>query len=320
MSTLASTEYHFEGQTGFYRGKVRDVYTINDKYLISVATDRISAFDVILPRPIPYKGQVLNQLAAYFLERTGETVPNWYINTPDPNATIGYKCQPFKIELVVRGALVGHLWREYQKGVRVLAGAKLPEGLKEYDSLPAPIITPTTKASSGHDEDIAPEEIINQNLASESQWQELSEKTLQLFAKGQSMAQDKGLFLADTKYEFGQLDGQIVLIDEVHTPDSSRYFYLDGYNDYVNGRTKEPPKHLSKEFTRAWLLDNGFSGQPGQKMPEMNDQLLQEISDRYIELYEQITGQKFVKQDETDVNQRIQTNLNQAIRSLDNAK
>lgn len=316
-STLIRTEYHFEGQTDFYRGKVRDVYTINDKYLVSIATDRISAFDVILPRPIPYKGQVLNQLAAYFLEQTRNTAPNWYISLPDPNATIGHKCQPFKIELIVRGVLVGHAWREYQKGARQLAGAELPDSLKEYDSLPTPIITPTTKAEAGHDEDISPAEIITQGLATEAQWQELSQLALKLFAKGQTMAQAKKLFLADTKYEFGRLNGQIVLIDEIHTPDSSRYFELDGYNNYVNNRIKEPPKHLSKEFTRAWLLDNGFSGQAGQTVPEMSDEIVEEISARYIELYEKITGQKFVKTNEEDINNRIQTNVKQAIRSLE---
>lgn len=306
---LPKTDFHFSGQTGVYHGKVRDVYTIGER-LVSVATDRISAFDVILPRAIPFKGQVLNELAAYFLEATQKIVPNWLQATPDPNVSVGRRAEPFKVEMVIRGLLVGHAWREYQAGKRELCGAAMPDGLKEYDALPEPIITPTTKAAAGHDEDISPEQIIKQSLVSEGDWQQLSDYTHQLFAEGQKMARERGLMLADTKYEFGKLpDGQIILIDEVHTPDSSRYFYADSYDDYVAGRAKDKPRHLSKEFVREWLMARGFQGQKGQELPEMDDEFVRSVSERYIELYEQMTGRTFVKADTADIAGRIETNV-----------
>jgi len=303
IQALASTDFKFPGQTGLYHGKVRDVYTINEDTLVSVATDRISAFDVILPRPIPYKGQVLNQLAAHFLDTTKDIVPNWLQAVPDPNVSIGVKAEPFKVEMVIRGYLVGHAWREYAAGKRELCGAALPEGLKENDVLPEPIITPTTKASEGHDEDISPAEIVKQGLVAQADWQRLEEYTRQLFAKGQAMAAERGLVLADTKYEFGMYDGQIILIDEIHTPDSSRYFYADSMSD-------EKPKHLSKEFVREWLMSNGFSGQSGQRVPEMTDEFVNQVSERYIELFQEMTGQKFAKAAAADIMKRIEANVN----------
>lgn len=316
-NALISTEYHFEGQTSLYNGKVRDVYTIRNKYIVAVATDRISAFDVILPEPIPYKGQVLNQLAAYFLGSTKDIVSNWFISSPDVNASIGYKCEPFKVEIVVRGMLVGHAWREYKDGKRILCGESMPDGLKEFDLFDDPIITPATKAESGHDEDISAELIVQNGLATQEQFDEMRDLALKLFARGQEMAKDKGLILADTKYEFGMKDDKIMLIDEIHTPDSSRYFYLDGYDDYIKDVSTQEPKHLSKEFTRNWLMENGFSGQPGQQMPKMSEEIVQEISDRYIELYEKLTGQEFARLEYTDITERIENNVIKEIRSLE---
>ena len=282
----------FPNQTSFYSGKVRDVYTINNNYLVMVASDRISAFDVILPRPIPYKGQVLNQIASYMLEQTKDICPNWLIDVPAPNVSIGYKCEPFKIEMVVRGNLVGHSWRTYQSGERYLCGQKMPDGLKENDFFPEPLITPSTKASAGHDEDISEEEIIKQGLASAADWAVLKDYTLALFAKGKEIAQKRGLILADTKYEFGKLNGLICLMDEIHTPDSSRYFYLDGFEDRLANGEKQ--LQLSKEFVREWLIENNFMGKEGQTVPEMSDEWIKTISNRYIELYEKIIGERFI--------------------------
>jgi phosphoribosylaminoimidazole-succinocarboxamide synthase len=299
--TIKSTDFSFPGQTDIYHGKVRDVYTIGDNLLVSIATDRISAFDVILPRPIPYKGQVLNQLAAHFLQKTSDIVPNWLEATPDPNVSTGIKAEPFKVEMVIRGLLVGHAWREYQAGKRELCGQSMPDGLKEYDAFPDPIITPSTKADEGHDEDISADEIITQGLATSEEWAQLENYTRQLFARGQQMAKEQGLVLADTKYEFGKVDGKIILIDEVHTPDSSRYFYADSLNE-------EKPKHLSKEFVREWLMANGFDGH-GQPVPEMTDEFVSMVSDRYIELYQEVTGEQFVKAETGNILERIKTNV-----------
>lgn len=313
---IETTNFTFPQQTGLYHGKVRDVYTINDTYLVAVASDRISAFDVILPRAIPHKGQVLNQTATYFLEKTADIAPNWLLSVPDPNVSIGYKCESFKIEMVVRGLLVGHAWREYAAGKRQLCGVKLPDGMQEYDAFPKPIITPSTKADEGHDEDISAEDIIQKGLATKEQWQELCNLTQKLFARGQEMARERGLVLADTKYEFGLFDNKIYLIDEIHTPDSSRYFYKDSYEAFIADRAKEPPKHLSKEFVRQWLLDNNFSGQNGQTTPEMTDEIVQSISRRYIELYEQVTGQTFVPATDDNPQQRIETSVTKALQTV----
>jgi phosphoribosylaminoimidazole-succinocarboxamide synthase len=309
IQAISSTDFSFPGQTALYHGKVRDVYTIGRDRLVIVATDRISAFDVVLTRAIPCKGQVLNQLAAHFLEKTGDIVPNWLQGVPDPNVSIGRKADPVKIEMVVRGCLVGHAWREYKAGARTLCGVPLPVGLVEYDSFPEPIITPTTKADEGHDEDISAEDCIKQGLATAEEWQQLSDYSLKLFARGQEMARARGLVLADTKYEFGRLDGQLIVIDEVHTPDSSRYFYAAGYDAYVGGQKDVTPKHLSKEFVREWLMDKGYSGQSGQTMPELTDDFLNMVSERYIELYQEMTGDKFAKADTADVIGRIETNI-----------
>jgi phosphoribosylaminoimidazole-succinocarboxamide synthase len=292
-------------QTAFYKGKVRDVYTVSDKYMAMVVSDRISAFDVVLPRPIPYKGQVLNQIAAQFLDATSDIVPNWKISVPLPNATVGYKCETYPIEMVVRGNMTGHAWRTYKSGKRELCGIALPEGLKENDYFASPIITPTTKAHEGHDEDISREEIISSGLIPEAEYKELERITLALFQRGRQMANDRGLILVDTKYEFGRIGDTIYLIDEIHTPDSSRYFYLEGFNDrQENG---QPQKQLSKEFVREWLMDNGFQGKEGQQVPEMTDEVIAGISDRYIELYEHVTGRKFHKEDvsEAEMQERI---------------
>lgn len=313
---ITRTDFDFPGQTGVYHGKVRDVYTINDKYMLSVATDRISAFDVILPRGIPFKGQVLNQLAAYFLDATKDIIPNWLISVPDPNISFGHRCDPYKIEMVIRGCLVGHAWREYEAGKRELCGNPMPEGLKEYDEFPTPIITPSTKAESGHDEDIAPEDAVNTGLCTKQEWTQLAELTQKLFARGKEMAAKQNLYLADTKYEFGKKDGKIYLIDEIHTPDSSRYFYLDSYQKYLSDR-KELPKHLSKEFVREWLMARDFSGQDGQKMPEMTDEFVNSVSERYIELYEEMSGQKFVKSPaDEDILKRIEANAKKVLETL----
>lgn len=299
----------FPGQTAVYHGKVRDVYSINDHWIVMIATDRISAFDVILPRPVPYKGQVLNQLAAYFLEATRDIVPNWLEAVPDPNAGVGRKAEPLLIEIVVRGCLVGHVWREYQSGKRQLCGAVMPDGMEEYDTFPEPIITPTTKADAGHDEDISPEECIAQGLATAEEWQQLHDYTLRLFARGQEMARARGLVLADTKYEFGRLDGKLILIDEIHTPDSSRYYYADSYDAYVGGDKATKPKQLSKEFVREWLMERGFRGQDGEAVPELTGEFLVQASERYIELYEKMTGEAFVKPPIGDIIARIQDNV-----------
>ncbi len=285
------------------------MYTIGNDCLVSIATDRISAFDVVLPRAIPYKGQVLNQLAAHFLEQTGDIIENWLQAVPDPNASVGRKAEPVKIEIVVRGCLVGHAWREYEAGKRQLCGVDLPEGLQEYDGFESPIITPTTKADAGHDEDISGAECVKLGLATAEEWQQLSDYALKLFARGQQLARDRGLVLADTKYEFGRLDGKLILIDEVHTPDSSRYFYADSYDAYVAGHKDEAPKHLSKEFVRAWLMEHGFSGQDGQAVPELTDVFVSSVSERYIELYDKLTGKAFVKADTADILRRIETNV-----------
>lgn len=307
--SVARTDFKFPGQTAVYHGKVRDVYSLGDKLIVMIATDRISTFDVVLPRPIPYKGQVLNQLAAHFLDKTRDIVPNWLQATPDPNVSVGLKAEPVKIELVIRSCLVGHAWREYEAGQRSLSGAAMPDGLKEYDAFPEPIITPTTKAETGHDEDLTPEEILAQGLATPEEWQQLTDYMRKLFASGQAMARERGLVLADTKYEFGRLDGQLILIDEVHTPDSSRYFYADSYDAYVGGKQTDTPRHLSKEFVREWLMDKGYSGQPDQIMPDLPDEFLDLVSARYIELYEKMTGVKFKKAPAGDVMKRIDTNV-----------
>ena len=288
---IQSTNFKFPGTTEVYHGKVRDVYTINNNVLVMVASDRISAFDVILPKPIPYKGQVLNQLAAYFLAATRDVAPNWLISTPDPRVAIGYRCEPVKVEMVIRGYLSGHSWREYKSGKRIICGVSMPEGLKENDKFPEPIITPTTKAAAGHDEDISREEILRQELVSEKDYLQMEDYTRKLFARGTEMALKQGLILVDTKYEFGILNGEVVLMDEIHTPDSSRYFYAAGYAE--RQAAGEHQKQLSKEFVREWLIANGFMGKEGQVVPEMTESWIKTISDRYIELYEHVTGIKF---------------------------
>jgi len=312
MEALKETNFHFANQTGFYRGKVRDVYYFKDKLAV-VATDRISAFDVVLPRAIPYKGQVLNQIAAFSLAATADLVPNWVLAQPDPCVTIGVKCEPFKVEMVIRGYLAGHAWREYKSGKRTICGQPLPEALRENDKLPEPIITPTTKAAEGHDEDISPENIIATNLVLESEYQQLENYTRALFSRGTAIAAERGLILVDTKYEFGKAGDQIYLIDEIHTPDSSRYFYQEGYEQrQAQGTAK---RQLSKEFVRQWLLDNNFSGQAGQSVPDMSDDWLEQISARYIELYEIITGKKFIKNSYENVLGRIEESIEQNILS-----
>ena len=292
------TPFSLPGQTGFYRGKVRDVYSIGNQWLVMIASNRISAFDVILPRPIPYKGQVLNQIAAYMLNATRDICPNWLTDVPAPNVSIGKRCEPFKIEMVVRGNLTGHAWRTYSSGKRILCGAAMPEGMKENDYFPSPIITPSTKASEGHDEDISPEEIIATGLATAAEWKTLSDYALKLFARGKEIAAKHGLILVDTKYEFGKLDGEIVLMDEIHTPDSSRYFYADGFEE--RQAKGERQKQLSKEFVREWLIANNFMGKEGQTVPEMADEWVETISKRYIELYEKVIGKTFVPEELTD--------------------
>ena len=283
------------GQTNFYKGKVRDVYTINDKHLVMIVSDRISAFDVVLPRPIPYKGQVLNQIAAQFLNATRDIVPNWMINVPLPNATLGFKCDTYPVEMVVRGNLTGHAWRTYKSGQRTLCGVTMPEGMKENDFFPKPILTPTTKAHEGHDEDISREEIISSGLVSKEEYEQIEKYTLALFERGREMAKDRGLILVDTKYEFGHIGDTIYLIDEIHTPDSSRYFYIEGYDE--RQKKGEQQRQLSKEFVREWLMDNGFQGKEGQQIPEMTEEVVGQISERYIELYEVVTGKTFMKHD-----------------------
>lgn len=291
---MLTSDFKFPGQTAFYKGKVRDVYTIDDKLMVMLVSDRISAFDVVLPRPIPYKGQVLNQVAAIMLEATKDIVPNWVKTVPLPNVTIGVKCETFPVEMVVRGNLTGHAWRTYKSGKRELCGVSMPEGMKENDFFPSPIITPTTKAHEGHDEDISREEIIAQGLVSETDYALLEKYTLALFERGKELAAKRGLILVDTKYEFGKIGDTIYVIDEVHTPDSSRYFYAEGYEE--NQQAGKQQRQLSKEFVREWLMENGFQGKDGQNVPEMTDEFVNSVSERYIELFENITGQKFVKE------------------------
>lgn len=305
-TTLVKTDYNFPGQTAVYHGKVRDVYTINDDVIVMIATDRISAFDVILPKGIPYKGQVLNQIAAYFLDSTADIVPNWKIAVPDPMVTVGYKCEGFKVEMIIRGYLAGSAWRDYKNGIRELCGVKLPEGMVENQKFPEPIITPTTKADAGHDENISKEEIISRGIVSAEDYAVMEDYTRKLFERGSKMAAEKGLILVDTKYEFGKRDGKVILIDEIHTPDSSRYFYADGYEERL--KNGEPQRQLSKEFVRQWLIDNGFMGKEGQQVPYMSDEFCESVTTRYIELYEHIVGQPFVKADENDLTQRIAVN------------
>ena len=308
MKALTHTDFNFPRQKSVYHGKVRDVYNINDELMVMVATDRISAFDVILPKGIPFKGQVLNQIAATFLDATSDIVPNWKLATPDPMVTVGLKCEGFRVEMIIRGYLTGSAWREYQNGCRELCGVKLPEGMKENQKFPTPIITPTTKADAGHDENISKEEIIAQGLVSKEDYELMEKYTYALFARGTEMAAEKGLILVDTKYEFGKKDGKVYLIDEIHTPDSSRYFYADGYQEkFEKG---EPQKQLSKEFVRQWLIDHNFIGKEGQQVPEMTDEYVNSVSDRYIELYEHIVGQKFNKADNhDDLAARIEKNV-----------
>lgn len=307
MNSLTNTNYNFPGQTNLYHGKVRDVYSIGDDILVMIATDRISAFDVVLPKGIPYKGQVLNQIASKFLDATSDIVPNWKIASPDPMVTIGTRCEPFKVEMVIRGYITGSAWRDYKKGARSICGIQLPEGLRENQRFETPIITPTTKADEGHDENISKEEIIAQGLVSKEDYEQLEKYTYELFKRGTEMANEKGLILVDTKYEFGKKDGKIYLIDEIHTPDSSRYFYSDGYEERF--QKGEEQKQLSKEFVRKWLMENGFQGQEGQKVPEMSEEYCLSVSERYIELYEKIVGEKFIKADTKDLEARIENNV-----------
>ncbi|MCF8304135.1 MAG: phosphoribosylaminoimidazolesuccinocarboxamide synthase [Bacteroidales bacterium] len=304
---IIESKLDLEGQKDVYRGKVRDVYNLEDKYLLMLATDRISAFDVVLPRGIPYKGQVLNQIAAKSLDATEDIVPNWKIAVPDPMVTFGRKCEPFMVEMVIRGYLTGHAWREYRSGKREICGETLPEGMKENQKFDKPIITPTTKALEGHDEDISKDEIIANDLVSKQDYEKLEKYTYALFERGTQMAEDKGLILVDTKYEFGIFDNKIYLIDEIHTPDSSRYFYLDEYRERFEKGL--PQKQLSKEFVREWLMEKGFHGKEGQQIPEMTDEFVNQVSERYIELYEKITGEKFEKADVSDVPSRVENNV-----------
>ncbi len=314
-TTLTNTDFRFPDQKGeVYHGKVRDVYNIADKYLVMVATDRISAFDVVLPKGIPFKGQVLNQIAAQFLDATSDIVPNWKVAVPDPMVTIGLRCEPFRIEMIVRGYLAGSAWREYAAGAREICGVKLPEGLRENEKLPHPIITPTTKADAGHDENISREEIIRRGIVSQEDYEQVERYALALFERGTEMAASRGLILVDTKYEFGKHDGKVILIDEIHTPDSSRYFYADGYAERL--AAGEPQKQLSKEFVRKWLMDHGFMGKAGQQVPEMTDEYCREVSERYIELYEHITGEKFLRGDEKDLAARIDSNVKDCLKVI----
>ena len=311
-NALTKTDFNFPGQKSVYHGKVRDVYNINDDFLVMVVSDRISAFDVVLPKGIPYKGQVLNQIAEKFLDATADIVPNWKIASPDPNVTVGHMCEPFKVEMVIRGYLTGHAAREYKLGKRMICGMPMPEGMKENQKFPEPIITPTTKASEGHDEDISRDEIIAQGLVDKADYEMLEDYTRKLFQRGTEMAAAMGLILVDTKYEFGKKDGQIYLIDEIHTPDSSRYFYAEGYEKRL--AANEPQKQLSKEFVRQWLIENGFQGKEGQTVPFMSDEFVASVSDRYIELYENITGDTFQKSDIAKINARIENAVNEFLK------
>ncbi|MBR4521651.1 MAG: phosphoribosylaminoimidazolesuccinocarboxamide synthase [Prevotella sp.] len=312
---LTKTEYHFEGQTAVYHGKVRDVYTINDDIMVMVATDRISAFDVVLPKGIPFKGQVLNQIAAKFLDATKDICPNWKLATPDPQVTVGLKCEGFRVEMIIRGILTGSAWRDYEKGCREICGVKLPDGMKENQRFPEPIITPTTKADEGHDMNISKEEIIAQGIVSKEDYEIMEDYTRKLFARGQEIAAKQGLILVDTKYEFGKRDGKVYLIDEIHTPDSSRYFYADGYEEkFAKG---EPQKQLSKEFVRQWLIEHNFMNEPGQTMPEITDAYAESVAERYIELYEHIVGEKFDRStDQSNIEARIEKNVTNYLKTL----
>ena len=313
--TILSSRYNFPGQKSVYKGKVRDVYNINDKYLLMIVSDRISAFDVVLPKGIPFKGQVLNQIAAKFLDATSDIVPNWKIATPDPTVTFGHKCEPYPVEMIVRAYLTGSAWRSYKSGAREICGVKIPDGMKEHQRFETPVITPTTKAEQGkHDEDISRSEIIKRGLVSEEEYKLLEKFTMEIFLRGSEIAASHGLILVDTKYEFGRKDGSIYLIDEINTPDSSRYFYADEYQERFDKGLQQ--KQLSKEFVREWLMANGFQGQTGQVVPEMSDQFVNEVSERYIELYENITGEKFVKEDITDVPLRIEANCRSFLKSF----
>ena len=305
---LVKTDFHFQGLESVYHGKVRDVYNINDDVIVMVATDRISAFDVILPKGIPFKGQVLNRIAAKFLDKTTDICPNWKLSTPDPMVTIGLKCEGFRVEMIIRSILTGSAWREYKNGCRELCGVKLPDGMRENQRFPEPIITPTTKADEGHDLNISKEEIIKEGIVSKEDYETMEDYTRKIFARGQEIAASRGLILVDTKYEFGKRDGKVYLIDEIHTPDSSRYFYADGYEEkFEKG---EPQKQLSKEFVRQWLIENNFMNEPGQTVPEMTDEYVESVSERYIELYEHIIGEKFNKvQDNEDIAKRIENNV-----------
>lgn len=314
-NALTKTEFKFKGQTAVYHGKVRDVYTINDDLMVMVATDRISAFDVILPKGIPFKGQVLNQIAAKFLDDTKDICPNWKLATPDPQVTVGLKCEGFRVEMIIRGIFTGSAWRDYQKGCREICGVKLPDGMRENERFPEPIITPTTKADEGHDLNISKEEIIAQGIVSAEDYAVMEDYTRKLFARGQEIAAKHGLILVDTKYEFGKRDGKVYLIDEIHTPDSSRYFYADGYEEkFAKG---EPQKQLSKEFVRQWLIEHNFMNEPGQVMPEITDEYANSVSERYIELYEHITGEKFDRStDQSNINARIENNVKAYLASV----
>ena len=312
-NALVKTDFNFPGQKGVYHGKVRDVYNIDDELLVMVASDRISAFDVILPEGIPYKGQVLNQIAAKFLDATSDIVPNWKMATPDPMVTVGVRCEPFKVEMVVRGYLTGHAWREYKEGKRTICGEPMPEGMRENEKFSQPIITPTTKADEGHDEDISKAEIIERGIVSREDYEQLEKYTLALYQRGCEMAAEKGLILVDTKYEFGKKDGQIILIDEIHTPDSSRYFYAEGYEERL--AKGEDQRQLSKEFVRQWLIANGFQGKEGQAVPEMTPEYCDSVTDRYVELYENIVGEKFVKAEVADIAARIERNVTEYLKN-----
>jgi phosphoribosylaminoimidazole-succinocarboxamide synthase len=315
VKTILSSNYNFPGQKSIYKGKVRDVYNIDDKYLLMIVSDRISAFDVVLPKGIPYKGQVLNQIAAKFLDATRDIVPNWKIATPDPTVTFGHRCEPFPVEMIVRAYLTGSSWRTYKAGAREICGIKIPDGMKEHQRFETPIITPTTKAEQGkHDEDISRSEIINSGLISEKDYSMLEKYTMEVFLRGSKIAMQHGLILVDTKYEFGKKDGIIYLIDEINTPDSSRYFYSDSYDE--NFKHDLPQKQLSKEFVREWLMANGFQGKTGQQVPEMSDEYVNQVSDRYIELYEKITGEMFIRSDISNVPERIERNCTAFLKSL----
>jgi phosphoribosylaminoimidazole-succinocarboxamide synthase len=313
--TITKTNFKFPGQKSLHVGKVRDVYNIDDKYIVMVVTDRISAFDVVLPQGIPFKGEILNQLAASALEQTKDIVQNWVINIPDPNVTLGYKCEPFKVEMVIRGYLTGHAWREYRDGKREICGEVMPDGMREHDKFPHPIVTQTTKASEGHDEDISPAEIVKRGLMSKEDYEKLAEYTKLLFARGTELARNRGLILVDTKYEFGKRDGEIYLIDEVHTPDSSRFFYSDGYED--RQAKGEPQRQLSKEFVREWLISHGFQGKEDEKLPELDEGFIAEVTERYIELYKQMMGEEFIKPAVLgDYEKRIESDVVKALEDL----